>query len=97
MFSSIVRYVFRCFHKFKIIIGPLSLDKYTRLLPGTEGFNRLNEIIRLYVPPELAWEIELKIDPDSIGNMEQLRLGYTSYLCTEPPIEELEYLKLDIE
>ena len=70
-------------HKFRVVLGPLSLKQYERFLPGELSLTKLNELIQQYVGLELAWDIEIKIDKEdkpgfSLG--QQGRLGWTTWL-----------------
>lgn len=73
--------------KFRVRIGPLSLDDYTRLLPGGESFKRLAAIIRNYVGDTLEWEANLVLHADDVppavlGQMGNL--GHTSWIGERP-------------
>ena len=70
-------------HKFRIILGPLSLDAYLRFTPQGKDLPVLVEWVRTFVGFEFEWELELRIKPSSapaaaIGTKE--RLGWTGWL-----------------
>jgi type VI secretion system protein ImpH len=45
--------------KFRILVGPLSLAEYKRLLPGMGSLERLEAIVRNYVGDALDWDVNL--------------------------------------
>lgn len=50
-------------HKFRVVIGPLDADECRRLQPGTRGFRRLADWVRLYAGSALDWDVELRLKP----------------------------------
>ena len=77
--------------KFRLLIGPLSLPDYERLLPGGESLDRLRAIVRNYVGESLDWDVNLILAGDevpraSLGGM--TRLGHTSWIRTRPDPDE---------
>ncbi len=45
--------------KFRILVGPLSLPDYKRLLPGMGSLERLEAIVRNYAGDALDWDVNL--------------------------------------
>jgi len=45
--------------KFRIILGPLSLDQYEAFLPSGKSFDALVSVVRNYVGLEYLWEVNL--------------------------------------
>lgn len=73
--------------KFRLRIGPLSLDDYTRLLPGGESLKRLSAIIRNVAGDALDWEATLvlragDVPPTVLGGAG--RLGLTTWIGRRP-------------
>lgn len=71
--------------KFRLRIGPLTLEEYNRLLPGSESLERLRSIVRSYVGDALDWDINLILLCDEVpkailGN--SVRLGHTGWIGT---------------
>lgn len=58
--------------KFQLVIGPLSLEKFLDLLPGRPGAKRLDELVRLYAPDYLDYDVDLRVRADELP---KLRLG----------------------
>ncbi len=74
----------QCQHKFRIILGPMTLDAYMRMLPTGSRMQSLVDIVRNYIGLELNWDVNLILEqeeiPDSqLGAMGQL--GWTSWLA----------------
>jgi type VI secretion system protein ImpH len=69
--------------KFRIILGPLGIEDYVRLLPTGDRIRRLIALIRNYIGDELAWDVRLILKREELpatrldGNS---RLGWTSWL-----------------
>jgi type VI secretion system protein ImpH len=71
------RRVFSRSHKFRVVLGPLKAQDFSRFLPGTEGLQLLSELVRSYAGPQLAWDLELIPALDAVT---QLRLGLAGRL-----------------
>ncbi|MER8377121.1 type VI secretion system baseplate subunit TssG [Mesorhizobium sp. M0488] len=70
-------------HRFRVIIGPLGLAQYERLLPGTSDLRTLAEIIRNYLGDELDWEVNLILRQEEVPRLRlghSGRLGWTSWI-----------------
>ncbi|WP_211455187.1 type VI secretion system baseplate subunit TssG [Collimonas antrihumi] len=70
-------------HKFRIVIGPLSLAQYLHLTPQGRDLPLLVEWVRAFVGLEYGWEVELKVaaaaaTPARIGGAE--KLGWATWL-----------------
>ncbi len=50
-------------YKFRLIIGPLTLEDYLRFLPGGNNLPVLTELVRTFIGFEYCWEIELQLKP----------------------------------
>lgn len=69
--------------KFRIRVGPLSLDDYLRLLPGTPALGRLVAIVRNYCGDALDWDVNLVLAGEQVPSSvlgRETRLGQTSWL-----------------
>jgi type VI secretion system protein ImpH len=74
--------------RFRIRIGPLSLEDYSRLLPGGQSLRRLAALIRGYAGDTLEWEANLVLDRDQVPPTVLGRsgaLGHTSWIGVRPP------------
>jgi len=59
-------------HKFRIHLGPLTLDQYESFLPGAQSLKKLVDWVRQYLCFELDWDVKLALEP---GEVPRLRLG----------------------
>jgi type VI secretion system protein ImpH len=48
--------------KFRVIVGPVSLDEYAEFLPGADRLPRLIELVQRYAGVEIHWDICLILD-----------------------------------
>ncbi len=85
--TTIGSHVWDCSQKFRIVVGPLSLDDYERLLPGGCSLKRLRAVVMNYVGHQLQWEVRLVLKNDQVPSM-QLgicgQLGRRDWLLSEP-------------
>ena len=73
----------QCQHKFRIIIGPVDLHDYKRLLPGGSSLKILLDIVKNYTGLEFNWDINLILDKQQVPSArlgEQGQLGLTNWL-----------------
>lgn len=69
--------------KFRIRIGPLTMDDYERLLPGGASLDRLRAVVRTYAGDALDWDINLILAGDEVPRASlggTTRLGHTSWI-----------------
>jgi len=88
-------HVWDCQQKFRIIIGPLTLEQYRRMLPGgivagkpagRESLEAMVAAVRTYVGDELDWDLQMilrkeETPPVQLG--EQGQLGWTTWMPPE--------------
>ena len=75
--------VWDCQQKFRIVMGPMGLADYERLLPGGESFTVLNDWVRNYVGDTLNWELRLILKAEEVPRVclgKSGRLGWTGWL-----------------
>jgi type VI secretion system protein ImpH len=80
--------IWNCTSKFRVILGPMSAERYNSLLPGTKSFTQLREIIKLISPVELQYDLQFIIEADEVPFIDgsfPSQLGYNSWLLTEKP------------
>jgi type VI secretion system protein ImpH len=80
--------VWDCQSRFRIVVGPLTLEQYRRFLPDRESLGRLRDWVRNYVGDELSCELQLlleraEVPRTTLGKSGQL--GWTSWLGSRPP------------
>jgi type VI secretion system protein ImpH len=86
--------------KFRVSLGPLSLDEYEAFLPAGKSFKALVALVRNYVGIEYLWEVNLILKKDEkpvtcLGKSGSL--GWTSWLQTEQQIDHVDDLLLQVE
>jgi type VI secretion system protein ImpH len=70
-------------HKFRIRLGPLTLDQYESFLPGGTLLGKLVDWVRLYLCFELDWDVHLLLKHDEVPRLRLgggQRLGWTTWL-----------------
>lgn len=75
--------VWECQQKFRIVAGPLRLEDYRRLLPGTISLRRLTDTVRNYIGDELAWDLKLVLRKEEVPALRlggDGQLGWTTWL-----------------
>jgi type VI secretion system protein ImpH len=74
-------------HKFRIHIGPLTLDEYQTFLPGGRALRQLADWVRLYTNLELEWDARLLLKHDQVPRLSldgRRQLGWTTWLGQRP-------------
>jgi len=89
-----------CQQKFRIQMGPLAMDDYQGLLPGSRSLDRLVALVRNYIGVELAWDVNLillkeEVPPLMLNGKE--RLGWTTWLAARRMKEDVNDLCIDPE
>jgi len=90
----------QCQQKFRICLGPVSMNEYERLLPGGESLVRLRDIVRNYIGFELNWDLNLVLDKEQVPNVklgENGRLGWTTWLHSQTRDSDADNLTLSGE
>ncbi|HOB62081.1 MAG TPA: type VI secretion system baseplate subunit TssG [Candidatus Competibacteraceae bacterium] len=90
--------VWDCQYRFRIVMGPMGLADFQRFLPGSDSLRRLVDWVRNYIGDELLWDVNLvlrkeEVPPLALG--EGSRLGWTTWLNSQPPEHDADELKLD--
>ncbi len=85
-------------HKFRIVIGPMSLEEFQRFLPGSPSLHRLVAWVRNYIGDELLWDVNLVLRKEEAPPLklgEGSQLGWTTWLTSQPLAHDADDLKLD--
>lgn len=70
-------------HKFRLVVGPLTLEQYLFFIPNGRDLRTLIEWIRAFTGYEYVWEIELQLEPHSAPPArmgDDHRLGWSTWL-----------------
>ena len=84
--------------KFRIIIGPLSLEEYERLLPGAPSMDKLAAVVRNYAGDALAYDVNVVLRGDQVPAATlggDTRLGQTSWIGTRTSDQDATDLYLE--
>jgi type VI secretion system protein ImpH len=84
-------------HKFRVVLGPLSLAEYQRFLPGGSSLVRLADWVRHYVRDPLEWDLNLRLRRAEVPRLalgRQQRLGRTTWLLARPASSDATQLVL---
>ena len=69
--------------RFRVVLGPMGLSEYERLLPGGDSQKRLEAWVRNYVGYEFEFQVQLILREDAVPKV-QLgktgRLGWTTWM-----------------
>ena len=85
----------------RVVVGPLELDDYRRMLPGGDSFRRLRDWVRNYAGMAYEWDINVQlkraaVPPLALGATagQGARLGWTSWLHAGAPARDARQLVL---
>ena len=84
--------------KFRLIIGPVSLAEYQRLLPGNPSMDRLAGVVRNYVGDALDYDVNVVLRGDQVPAAQlgaDTRLGQTSWIGTRRTTADADELYLE--
>lgn len=87
-------------HKFRIVLGPLSLADYESFLPGGSALGALADCVHSYVGREFDWDLRLILARNQrkagqLGSAQ--RLGWTSWNGCASATRDADELILDAE
>jgi type VI secretion system protein ImpH len=87
-------------HKFRIRLGPLTLDQYESFLPGGAPLRKLVDWVRMYLCFELDWDVHLVLKQNEVPSLmlgAGQRLGWTTWLGRRRSNTHADDLCLDAE
>jgi type VI secretion system protein ImpH len=74
-------------NNFRVILGPISLERLKELLPTGASFRALKEWISFYTSNRLNWDVQLILEAGEVPSTQLgsgSQLGWTSWLLSEP-------------
>ena len=92
-------------HKFRIVVGPLTLAQYQDFLPGGASLPRLQAVVRQWLGLELDWDLQLVLRAADVPTVRLGQansgagtpLGLSSWMCSSPPSRDRRDLILDVD
>ena len=74
--------------RFRISVGPITQEQFNEFLPGTSALQVLKDIVRMYVGPEMSFDVQLVLQSEeNVGTNlyedtlhEPSRLGWNTWL-----------------
>jgi type VI secretion system protein ImpH len=87
-------------HKFRIRLGPLTLQQYESFLPGGMLLRKLVDWVRMYLCFELDWDVRLLLKQSEVPKLalgKRQRLGWTTWLGDRRADTSADDLCLDAE
>jgi len=84
--------------KFRVVLGPMSLARLRRHLPGAPDHAPVRGLVRLMLREPLAFDVTLRLKADEVPRWDlnpegPCRLGWTTWLGKRPPGEAAVTLK----
>jgi type VI secretion system protein ImpH len=91
--------------KFRVQMGPLKFGDFQRFLPISEDYAAMVNLVRLYAPDRLDFDIQVKLEareapPLQLSSRSPKRLGWTSFLpgvkqnpavvCRQPSVQSAQ-------
>lgn len=86
-----------CQQTFRVVLGPLTLQRYENFLPGNSSRQRLDDLITNYVGDELGWEIQLVLKKEEVPAWElggAGQMGWTTWIATEDRTQDADEMIL---
>lgn len=83
--------------KFRIVLGPLPIEDFKRMLPGGTSLTRLNAIVRNYMGDAMDWDVNVILRKEDIPAPilgETTALGQTSWIGEPDTREDADDLYL---
>jgi type VI secretion system protein ImpH len=90
--------VWDCQYRFRVVMGPMGLEEFQRFLPGNDSLRRLVDWVRNYIGDELLWDVNLILKKEEVPPLvlgAGTRLGWTTWLTSQPLDHDADDLKLD--
>ena len=90
--------VWGCQHKFRVVVGPMTLKQYQAFLPGGTSLGRLSAVVRNYIGDELEWDANLVLKRAEVPELcldGGAQLGWTTWLGNPPAGRRIDDLLLN--
>lgn len=83
--------------RFRVVLGPMDLDRYRDFLPGGASLERVADWVRNYVGYEFEWQLQLVLARDEVPGIQlgrESQLGWTTWLGARPSPTDADDLVL---
>ena len=83
--------------RFRIVLGPMDLDRYHDFLPGGRSLDRVVDWVRNYVGYEFDWQLQLVLAREEVPGIllgREGKLGWTTWLGARPSPTDADDLVL---
>lgn len=93
------RYSWQRQYKFRLLIGPMTLDEYRQLLPNGEKLGLVSDTLKNYVGYELTCDANLVLKKEEVPGVllgQSGQLGWTTWLNNKPVQADADDLLLSI-
>jgi type VI secretion system protein ImpH len=87
-----------CQQKFRIALGPIDYELFSKLLPFGNSMRRLRAIVDQYVGQEFSWDVQLVLQRHEVPRIslgKRGHLGWTTWLSSREPREDANHLIVD--
>lgn len=77
--------VWDCAGKFRVVVGPVGYEAFSRLLPGTDSLARLRSLVHAWTGGTLWWDLQVVLKKDEIPRTRLdggSGLGWTTWLLS---------------
>jgi type VI secretion system protein ImpH len=84
--------------KFRVVVGPVGLAAFRRMLPGHPSLRRLAGLVESWVDGELAWDLQVILRRDEVPPTRldaRSGLGYTTWILSRPATRDAHDYVLD--
>lgn len=79
--------IWDCQRRFRVLLGPVTLEQYERLLPGGVSLDRIGAMVRNYIGDEFEWDLRLVLLASEVPDLHlgvQGRLGWSTWIRSRP-------------
>lgn len=71
----------QCQHKFRILLGPLTLEEYEKLLPSGNRLKSLLDLVNNYTGFEFNWDVNLLLKKNEVPSAQLGHYGQLGWTC----------------
>ena len=90
----------QCMHKFRIVAGPLNLQRFESLLPNGKKITAFSNLVKNYMGFELKWDLNLILKKNEVPTARLGKygwLGWNSWLAARSRNNDAKDMLIDVE